>query len=118
MKLTEFGEAVRILRMQHGLSLKQMAESMGISSSYLSSIEFGEKRLSQKLSSSAISFLTAFVTSDEIEKVRISAERSRTVLNTESLNPDSRSLVAAFARRLQEGGAPTPEILEWLEKHK
>jgi len=34
----------------------------------------------------------------------------------DSLSPDARGLVAAFARRLQEGEAPTPGIREWIEK--
>jgi transcriptional regulator with XRE-family HTH domain len=32
-----------MLRMRHDVSMKSMAEAMGISSSYLSGIEYGEK---------------------------------------------------------------------------
>lgn len=118
MKLTLFGEAVRHLRMRLDISLKAMAEAMGISSAYLSSIEYGEKKLSTKLSESAIAFFEGKVPPDQLTNLRDAAEKSRNVLNTSDLEPDAKGLVAAFARRLQEGGEPTPEILKWINKRK
>lgn len=119
MKLTPFGEKVRTLRIQLGLSLKAMAEAMQISSSHLSGIEYGEKRLSDKHSAAAIAFLKLRgAADDELVAVRHAAEASKDTLNTSGLTPDSRTLVAAFARRLQEGACPTPEIEAWLSNRK
>jgi transcriptional regulator with XRE-family HTH domain len=117
MKLTPFGEAVRNLRMRLDISLKSTAESMGISASHLSGMEYGEKRLSQKHIDGAIAYFTTMqATSEEIAAIRRAAERSKDVVNTKDLTPDARGLVAAFARRLQEGDTPTSEILNWIKK--
>ena len=119
MKLTPFGEAARLLRMRLDLSMKSMAETMQISSSYLSSIEYGEKRLLQKHIDSAITFFKEHKAKpDDIANLRRAGEQSKDLVCTSSLSPDARGLVAAFARRLQEGAAPTPEMLSWITKHK
>ena len=118
MKLTLFGQAVRLLRMQYDLSLKTMADAMQISSSYLSSIEYGEKRLSQKHIDSVIAFFTGKATPDELSRLRQAAEQSKDVVCTAALSPDARGLVAAVARRLQEGDAPSPEMLQWIAKRR
>ncbi len=117
MKVTPFGEAARILRIKYDLTLKSMAESMGISSAYLSSIEFGEKRLSEKHLRAAMEFFIDKATAEQLLDLRDAGERSIDVLNTSGLAPDARGLVAAFARRLAEGSAPTPEIEHWLKSH-
>lgn len=114
MKLTPFGESVRVLRMKFGLSLKSMAASMEISSAYLSSIEFGEKRLAQKHIDTAIAYLKAFATSDQLHDLRQAAEESKDILDMGGLAPNARGQVAAFARKLQNGGKPPDEILGWL----
>ncbi|WP_033463838.1 helix-turn-helix domain-containing protein [Bordetella bronchiseptica] len=118
MKLTPFGEAVRVMRVRHGLSLKAMAEAMGISSAYLSSMEFGEKRLAQKHIDSAIVFLGQYCDQEQIRQVRDAAEQSKQIIDTEGMSPEARGHVAAFARRLQEGATPTPAILSWIEGTK
>ncbi len=114
MKLTPFGETARVLRMKHGISMKQMAEDMGISSAYLSSIEFGEKRLAQKHIDAALRFFKDKVTEDQLHELRKAAEQSKQIIDTTGLSADARGLVSAFARRLQEGEAPNTEILSWL----
>jgi transcriptional regulator with XRE-family HTH domain len=116
MKLTPFGETVRHLRMRYDASLKSMAEAMQISSSYLSGMEYGERRLSQKHIESALNFFTGKATSEELTKLQDDAERSKDLIVMDSLTPDARGLVAAFARRLQDGDAPTPEIRDWIAK--
>lgn len=118
MRLTPFGEAVRILRLRLGLSLKVMADFMKISSSHLSGIEYGEKKLSDKHVEAVISFFSDKTGDKELQDLRAAAAASKDTISTENLTPDARSLVAAFARRLQEGEAPTPEIQAWLAKRR
>jgi transcriptional regulator with XRE-family HTH domain len=122
MKLTPFGEAARLLRMKLDTSMKSMADYMDISSSYLSSIEYGDKRLLKKHIESAIAFFKEKfkdkVTDEEITNLLRAAERSKDIVNTSSLSPDAKGLVAAFARRLQEGEAPTDEVLTWIAQRK
>lgn len=118
MRLTPFGEAARMLRMRFDLSLKSMAEAMTISSAHLSGIEYGEKRLSDKHIESAIGFFSTHADAEQLHQLRLAAERSKDVVNTADLDSDARGLVAAFARRLQEGSAPTEEIRNWLQSQK
>ena len=115
MKLTPFGETVRTLRMRHDVSMKTMAEAMGISSSYLSGIEYGEKTLADKYVDAAVSFFASLATKDELQGLRHAAERSKEVVNVAGLEPDARRLVAAFARRLQSGSQPSQEINDLLD---
>src|SRR5688572_23792646 len=77
MKLTSFGETVRMLRMRHDVSMKAMAEAMGISSSYLSGIEYGEKTLADKYVDAAIAFFSGVATDTELQSLRHAAERSK-----------------------------------------
>lgn len=116
MKLTPFGEAVRLLRMRYDASLKAMAEALQISSSYLSGIEYGERRLTDKHIQGALAFFAGKASAEELATLEAAAGRSKDIIAMDSLSPDARGLVAAFARRLQEGEAPTPEIRNWIEK--
>jgi len=115
MRLTPFGEAARLLRMRHDRTLKQMAEHMSISSAHLSALEYGDKRLTEKHMNAALDFFSSFAPAAELKDLRAAAEKSRDVINTTALSPDARGLVAAFARRLQEGGEPTQEIMNWVQ---
>jgi transcriptional regulator with XRE-family HTH domain len=115
MKLTPFGETVRLLRMRHDVSMKSMAEAMGISSSYLSGIEYGEKTLADKYVDAALRFFKGVASDADMQSLRQAAERSKEVVNVAGLQPDARSLVAAFARRLQSGSQPSQEINDWLD---
>lgn len=115
MKLTPFGETVRLLRMRHDVSMKSMAEAMGISSSYLSGIEYGEKTLADKYVDAALQFFRGVASDADLQSLRQAAERSKEVVNVADLQPDARSLVAAFARRLQSGLQPSKEINDWLD---
>ncbi len=47
--LSEFGRAVRRFRDEAGVSLKEMADFLEIPSSYLSAIEHGNKKISEKV---------------------------------------------------------------------
>lgn len=115
MKLTPFGEAARVLRMRYDVSMKTMAENLEISSSHLSGIEYGEKTLSDRITEAAIAFFKTRVTADELSNLSRAAEQSKGVVNVSKLKPEARTLVAAFARRLQEGSKPTDDINKWLD---
>lgn len=117
MKLTPFGETARILRMKYDLSLKEMAEAMEISSAHLSGIEYGEKRLNNKHIKSAIAFFTGKATPAQLTDLRDAADKTQDQVDTADLSSDARGLVAAFARRLQQGDAPTDEMRRWLKDH-
>ncbi|AMO36421.1 helix-turn-helix domain-containing protein [Thauera humireducens] len=116
MKLTPFGELARQLRMKNGLTLKSMAEAMGISSAHLSSIEFGEKKLNDKHTQSALDYFSVLCSPEQLGALRTAADMSKDFVSTEALNGDAKHLVAAFARRLQEGATPSDEFTRWLSE--
>lgn len=118
MRVTAFGEVARTLRMRYDQTLKSMATAMEISSAHLSGIEFGEKRLSEKHIRAALEFFKDKATADELINLREAADRSLDVVETQQLSSDARGLVAAFARKLQEGSEAPPELRKWITNLK
>ena len=55
--LTPFGKKLRTERLERGLSLGEMAEGLGVSSSFLSQIETGKKTLSDTFVKKVIGYL-------------------------------------------------------------
>lgn len=49
MKISSFGRFMRNYRMDHGILLGTMAKTLGVSSSYLSAIEYGNKKIPDDL---------------------------------------------------------------------
>jgi transcriptional regulator with XRE-family HTH domain len=116
MKLTPFGEAVRILRMKLGLTLKSMADALGISSAHLSSIEFGDKKLLDKhIEATLIFFNKKGAENSSIENIKQAADESKTSINIESFTSKDRDLVAAFARKLESGTEVPSDLMSWIK---
>ncbi len=114
MRITAFGEVSRTLRLRYEQTLKTMAEAMEISSAHLSGIEFGEKTLSEKHIRAALEFFRDKANPEELINLREAADRSLVAVETRQLSSDARGLVAAFARRLQQGGEAPPELRSWI----
>lgn len=119
MRLTEFGRAVRTLRMELDLSLKRMADAMLVSSAHLSALEYGDKKLNEGHIERAIVFLKASGASEpQLLEVRDAGAKSMDVVNVKDLDSDARAMVYAFARRLQAGSPPNEEIENWLKERQ
>lgn len=89
---------VRIYRIKTETTLKRMAESMGISAAYLSSVKTGAKPLTEKVVVGAIDFFSAQEGVDTSE-IRGAADKTIQTLDMTDMEEDDRELVAAFARR-------------------
>ena len=48
MQMTDFGKAIRILRIENDRKQKQDADDLGVTASYISAIENGKKKVSDK----------------------------------------------------------------------
>lgn len=115
MKLSAFGLCVRKLRLELGLSLRDMAKALEVSSPYLSSIELGERALTSNIADQAIEYFRGKqVSSEQLSELRVASDQSMTSVPVSMLQADDRNLVAAFARRLNEGNGVPDDVLKWL----
>ena len=113
MRLNEFGKKARHLRMDHDLSLKEMADGMNISSAHLSALEYGDKKLHEAHLDAAVGFFRSRkVCSEDLSALREAGAKSMESINTKELPADARAKVYAFARRLQEGGHPPGKAID------
>ena len=116
--MTPFGRKVRQMREDRGLSLKEMAQALNLSSAYLSALEHGNRgRPSPGLVMQIIGYFN--VIWDEAEELKALAELShpRVTLDTSGLSPAATLL----ANRLAEAIDRLPEeqiqaMLDLLEK--
>jgi transcriptional regulator with XRE-family HTH domain len=96
--MTPFGERLRTLRTQRGVTLKHMAEALNVSPAYLSALEHGKRgRPSWHLVQGVIAFFN--VIWDEAEElVRLSRmSHPRVVIDTQGLSPQATELANRLA---------------------
>ena len=97
--MTPFGERMRKLRAERGVTLKQMADDIGVSSAYLSALEHGQRgRPGWHLVQRIITYFN--IIWDEAEDVARLARIShpRVVIDTSGLDPRA----TEFANRLAD----------------
>jgi transcriptional regulator with XRE-family HTH domain len=96
--MTPFGVKVRGLRAQHGVTLKEMAAELQISSAYLSALEHGKRgRPSQGLVRQICEYFELIW--DEADALLRLAESSnpRVVVDTAGLSPEATALANRLA---------------------
>lgn len=99
--LTPFGRRIRELRAERGITQKEMATAIGVSTAYLSALELGQRGLpAWYLVQRIIAFFN--VIWDEASELERLAQLShpRVKLDTEGLGPEATELANRFARRL------------------
>jgi len=100
MPLTEYGKVVRELRDEGKSSLRQMADAIGYSPTYLSAVEMGEKAITDDLVVRAIGFLRKLgLKTKDFARLRAAVDRTRRVVDVSELNGSGRLAVATFARK-------------------
>jgi len=100
--MTPFGERMRKLRAERSVTLKEMAEALGVSSAYLSALEHGQRILAF--------FNIIWDEADEVVRLaRIS--HPRITIDTSGLNPKATELANRLA---DEIGKLDPAILDEL----
>jgi transcriptional regulator with XRE-family HTH domain len=96
--VTPFGEKIRTLRAERGLSQKQMAAAIGVSAAYLSALEHGRRGApSWTLVQKIIGYFN--VIWDDAEELQRLAEAShpRIVVDTSGLSPAATELANLLA---------------------
>jgi len=99
--MTPFGEKLRHLRRQRGISLKQMADDLHLSSAYLSALEHGHRgRPSPGLVMQILGYFN--VIWDEAEELKQLARLShpKVTLDTSGLTPAATLLANRLAGRI------------------
>ncbi|WP_114192495.1 helix-turn-helix domain-containing protein [Edaphovirga cremea] len=100
--LTPFGKTVRKIRIDLGITLKSMAEAMGMTSSYLSAIETGKRTVTKPILDSIINFFNASPEQKE-ELLKAARDSQQTVeINLSGRGENARQVAMAFARNFDE----------------
>jgi transcriptional regulator with XRE-family HTH domain len=110
--MTPFGEKVRALREVRGITLKQMAEDLGVSSAYFSALEHGHRgRPGSGLVQQICGYFELMW--DEAEELKRLAALShpRVVVDTSGLSPKATKLANVLAERID---SMDEETLEWV----
>jgi len=112
--MTPFGERLRALRAERGISAKQMAEGLGVSAAYLSALEHGHRgRPNRRFVHAVCQFLG--IIWDEAEALQALADRShpRVTVDTAGLSPQATTLANLLAERIH--ALPEATIARLLE---
>ena len=114
--MTPFGERVRLLRTDKGVSLKQMADELEISSAYLSALEHGHKGLPSPMLLRQICtyFGLIWEAAEELERLA-SISDPRVTVDTAGMTPDHTLLANLLARDIGRlSPAQLSELLQLL----
>lgn len=118
--MTPFGERMRKLRTERGVTLKEMAEAIGVSSAYLSALEHGKRgRPGWHLIQRIITYFN--VIWDEAEDVVRLARVShpRITIDTPGLDPRATELANRLADEVGKLDAATlDELVAVLDRRK
>lgn len=118
--MTPFGEKLRALRAERGITLGEMADAIGVTPTYLSALEHGRRgRPNWVFVQRVIHFFN--VIWDDAEELQRLADVShpRVVIDTAGLDPRATLLANRLARRIGELDAATLEkLLKNLELKK
>lgn len=110
--MTPFGAKVRALRKRRGISLKKMAEDLGVSSAYFSALEHGRRG---RPGSGLVQQICGYfgLMWDDAEELRRLAELShpRVVVDTAGLSPAATKLANVLAEKID---TMDDETLEWI----
>lgn len=115
--MTPFGRRMREMRAERGVTLKEMAEAVGVSAAYLSALEHGKRGQPTFIMLQRI--MAYFnVIWDDAEALRALAELSdpRVVVDTAGLTPEATELANLLAREIAT--LPQEAVAELLGRLK
>lgn len=118
--MTPFGDRMRKLRAERGVTLKEMADAVGVSSAYLSALEHGKRgRPGWHLIQRIISFFNV-IWDDAEEVVRLARiSHPRVTIDTSGLNSRATELANRLADDIAKlDQAALDELLAVLERRR
>src|ERR1700732_4300777 len=101
--MTPFGEKLRALRAERGMTLKTMAAALGLSPAYLSSLEHGRRGRPTHALVVAICAQLNIIWDDADELARLARlSHPRVTVDTAGLSPDATELANLLAERIRK----------------
>lgn len=113
--MTPFGEALRRLRAERGVTQRQMAKAIGVSPAYLSALEHGNRsEPSWEFIQRVIGYFN--IIWDEAEELQMLAglSRPKVTINTSGLTPKATAVANKLASAISRLDASTLERIEML----
>ncbi len=112
--ITEFGKELRKMRIDAGEVLKEMADKLGITSSYLSAIEVGKRMVSEKVLTDIQRNYN--LPEEKMLKLRLAVEQDKpkVEINLKDATPVQRATALAFARTFHDLDHGTLEKIQKL----
>jgi len=113
--MTPFGEALRRLRSERGVTQREMAKAIGVSPAYLSALEHGNRsEPSWEFIQRVIGYFN--IIWDEAEELQMLAglSRPRVTINTSGLAPKATEVANKLAAAIAQLDASTLERIEML----
>ena len=110
--MTPFGSKVRELRARQGLSLKKMAEDLGVTSAYFSALEHGHRGQpgSGLIQQICGYFDLPWEEAEELERLA-ALSHPRVVVDTSGLSPSATELANLLAQAI---GDMDEDTIEWV----
>ena len=112
--MTPFGEKLRALRAERGISLTEMAAALGLSAAYLSALEHGRRGRPTHALVIAICAQLNIIWDEADELVRLARlSHPRVTVDTAGLSPRATELANLLAERIRK--LPPPLVERMLE---
>jgi transcriptional regulator with XRE-family HTH domain len=110
--MTPFGEKLRDLRAERGISQKEMAKAIGVSAAYLSALEHGRRGQPtwDKLQRIIQYFNIIWDEAEELQKLALMSD-PRITIDTGGLSPAATELANLLAAKIGEIDAETAQAL-------
>lgn len=117
--LTSIGRFLRKLRIDNGEILKDMANSLEVSSAFLSAVENGKKKMPDSWNEKIQSIYS--LTMEQVEEFHTAVIDTNGIveLNLQNATPGNKTLAISFAREFDSLDEETSKrIFEILKRHK
>jgi|SRR5690625_3822082 len=116
--LTPFGKFCRKLRIDHGELLKDMADKLDVTSSYLSAIENGKRNVPRNWIGKITSLYS--LKEGQVEELRSAARESKitTKVDVRGLKSSDKDIMMALARSIDGMDEEQKKIIKSLLKNK
>lgn len=102
MAITSLGKKLRMIRLDRGEVMKDMAEALHVSSAYLSAIERGKKAPSEKVIAGIKQhYALSQVDIRELDEAVVLSQNSVNI-DLHGANEEQRMLAASFARKFKD----------------